>query len=517
MRDRLSQVIGLWLVSCVLASAVAWAAGDTFVIGSNTDPRTLDAHKLHDWQEGIIAWNIYENLLVYDPEEGYAIRPRLAKAWELSADGLSITFHLREGVVFHDGTAFNAAAVAYSWDRFVGIGHTVARYMAPIAGYKVVDEYTIVFYTAKPWAFLVDGFASEKTFRVVSPDYVKAHATAADPWAEGWMGENTCGTGPYKLTRWVRGQYVEAEWNPDYWRPWPEDRQFFKRLVLRNIPEDGMRALMMEKGEIDYSIVIYSPHFDDLRGKPGVVTQLLSGMAQQFVFFNCAKPPLDDVELRRAIAYAVDYEDCVATYLPGAPIARGIFPRGVPGFNEEMPVSTRNLELAKQIFAEAGYRPGEIELEIVPIAGTYQVHTATVIQENLAELGIKVRINPMPWAVYSALRLDVETMPQMSFMYLLTTFADPIDILYRTFVPDPAFKIGYVNKTLGKLVDLAATIPYAPIRWELYKIMQEMVYHDHPALYMWETQFPLVYRADVKGLVLDTLYLSVRAENLWRE
>lgn len=507
-------VIGM-LATLVLGTAV-FAVGDTFVIGSNTDARTLDAHKLHDWQEGVIAWNIYESLLVYDPTD-YSIQPRLATSWGVAEDGKSVTFHLRRGVTFHDGTSFNADAVAYSWERFTGVGHTCAQYLERIKGYDVVDEYTISFYVDEPWAFLVDAFASEKTFRVVAPDYVKAHATPDDPWAQEWMAENTCGTGPYTLTKWVRGEYLEADWYEDYWRDWPEDKTFFKKIVLRNIPESGLRALMMEKGDIDYSCVIYSPHFEAMQAHPDVVAELHSGMAQQFIFFNSSKPPLDDPELRRAISYAVDYEAAAATYLKGAPIARGIFSSRVPGFNPDIPVSTQDMDLAKQIFAEAGYKPGEIKLEIVPIAGTYQLDTAVLIQENLAELGIEVTINPMPWAVYQHLRLDVETMPQMSFMYLMTTFADPLDILYRAFVPDAVFKIGYVNEVVGKLADLAATIPDSEVRWELYKRMQELVWPDHPALYMWETQYPITYRVDVKGVVPDTLYLSLKVETLWRE
>jgi peptide/nickel transport system substrate-binding protein len=512
---RLFSALLIGILWTALLCAVVFAAGDTFVTCENTDIRTLDPAKLHDHQDGTLGWNIYENLLEYDPSD-YSIQPLLAESWTLSKDGKSVTFNLRKGVTFHDGTPFNADAVAYSWDRFIAIGDPTAEHMVNIAGYEVMDKYTIRFYVDEPWAFLLDGFASEKTFRVVSPDYVKAHATSEDPWAEEWMVDHTCGTGPYQLERWVRGQYAEAVWHEDYWGGWPDDRTFFKKIVNRNIPEAGTRSLLMKAGDIDYTPAIDPSQFYQFKDDPNIVTALPSGLGSMFVFFNNSKPPLDDPKLREAISYAIDYEACAVCYQEGVRIAQGIFTSTSPGFNPNIPVSAQNMNLAKQLFAAAGYKRGDIKLEIVCISD-YQVDASEIIKENLAELGIELTVRLTPWAVYQDQRLNVETMPQMSWMYLLTTFADPLDILYRTFVPNPAFKIGYTNEIVGKLSDLASTVADPEVRQQIYWRLQELVYPDHPALYMWEMAFPFVYRADVKGIVLDTLYISMKVHRLWRE
>lgn len=514
MRKSL-YVLAILILGLLISSTVVFGAGDTFVCAEDTDIRTLDPAKLHDHQDGLMGWNIYENLLEYDPAD-YSIRPLLAESWMLSKDGKSVIFNLRMGVTFHDGTPFNADAVVYSWDRFMAIGDPTSEHMVNIAGYEVIDEYTIRFYVDEPWAFLLDGFASEKTFRVVSPDYVKAHATSDDPWAQEWMVDHTCGTGPYELKTWVRGQYTEATWYQEYWGGWPEDKVFFKTLITRNIPEDGMRSLLMKTGEVDFSAAIDPAQFYQFKDDPDVVTALDSGLGSMFVFFNNSKPPLDDPKLREAISYAIDYAACAEVYQEGVRIAQGIFTSTSPGFNPNIPVSTQNMDMAKQLFAEAGYNPGELKLEVVCISD-YQVDASAIMQQNLAELGIELTINQMPWAIYQDLRLNAETMPQMSWMYLLTTFADPLDILYRTFVPNPAFKIGYNNELVGKLSDLAATVADPEVRQQIYWRLQELVYPDHPALYMWEMAFPFVYRSDVRGVVLDTLYISLKVQKLWRE
>ena len=176
---KLLLSVGMALVLVLLPSTNALAAGDVLVIGNETDARTLDPQKVHDHQEGQIAWNIYEGLLKYDVVD-FSIKPLLAVSWKVAQDLKSATFHLRRGVKFQDGTSFNADAVAYAMKRLLALGQTPATYLQKIKRWTVDDPYTITFYTDEPWALWEDAFASHKGLSIPSPTFVKAHATGDD-------------------------------------------------------------------------------------------------------------------------------------------------------------------------------------------------------------------------------------------------------------------------------------------------------------------------------------------------
>lgn len=507
--------VGIALVLHLLSSTTAFAAGDVLVIANETDARTLDPQKVHDHQEGQIAWNIYEGLLKYDVVN-FSVKPLLAVSWKVAQDLKSATFHLRRGVQFQDGTPFNADAVAYAMERLLALGQTPATYLQTVKRWKVDGPYTITFYTDEPWALWEDAFASHKGLSIPSPTFVKAHATADDPWAENWMADHTCGTGPYTLAEWVKGQYVKAVWYPKYWGGWPTDKTVFKTIVLKYVPEISMRTLLLKSGEVDYTAHINPRDIDELRADPRFQVEVVSAMAQMFIFMNQSKPPLSDAKLREAISYAIDYQACADTYLPGTKIAHGILSSSMPGFEPDIPESRQDMAKAKQLFAAAGYKPGDVEIELVPIAGTFEVDTALVVQQNLAKLGLKVNIKPLPWSIYQDLRLNAETMPQMSFMYLELFLADPIGIFDEGFTPDAIFKTGYNNPQVGLLIDRAETMASREKRWGVYKAAQKLVYPDHPALYLWEMSFIFVHRSDVKGFVPDPMHLSLDVHSLWR-
>ena len=144
---KLTAVLTIVMVGAFVISGAVFAAGggDEFVMGSETDARTLDPQKVHDHQSGLIGWNLYESLLEYDVSD-YSIKPLLAVSWEVSQDLKSCTFQLRKGVKFHDGTPFNADAVAYSMERLLALGQTPASYLQTIKRWEVGVPYTIVFY-----------------------------------------------------------------------------------------------------------------------------------------------------------------------------------------------------------------------------------------------------------------------------------------------------------------------------------------------------------------------------------
>ena len=229
----MQRVVGIFtaaMTAVLVFSIVAFTAGATLVIGVYTDPITFDPARVHDCQSGIVTWNTYEGLLKYDFAD-YSIQPSLAVSWEIAEDSKSCTFHLRRGVVFHDGTPFNAEAVAYAMERFLDIGASPTMFLSAVKSWNILDEYTITFYTEEPWAFWEDAFASNKGLRIPSPTYVKAHVTSDDPWAENWMNDHICGTGAYNLVEWFIAQYAKCERFDNYWGGWDNPKKFTEFIV----------------------------------------------------------------------------------------------------------------------------------------------------------------------------------------------------------------------------------------------------------------------------------------------
>lgn len=510
---RASVLLAVALVT-VIVGLLGFAAGDVFVIGQYDDLVTLDPARAHDAQSGVVVWNIYEGLLKYDFTD-YSIRPSLAESWEVSQDATSCTFHLRKGVVFQDGTPFNAQAVAYAFERFLDIGSTVTMFLRAVKEWEVVDDYTIAFRTEGPWAFWEDAFASNKGFRIPSPTYVKAHATNSDPWAQTWMNDHACGTGPYQLVEWVRAQYVRCVRFDGYWGGWTNPKKF-REFIAKIVPEPASRLLMLKSGELDSTHYVSALDVPDLQANPNLVVRIATGSAQMFIFLNCAKPPLNDVKLREALSYAVDYQGSVDLF-PYSVVAQGVLPRAMPGHNPDVPVSQQDTAKAKELLNQAGYKPGTVKLELVYITGEeYQERIATLMKQDFAEVGVELTLRAMPWSVYSELRNSPETAPQMAFLYLEPFLADPLAIIEEGFTPTSLFGT-WKNKEMGDLDTLATRIASRPARWEIYKLMGEIIWPEHPTFYMWEMPVFTAYNKTIKGFVHDYHQGSTPVYDLWRE
>lgn len=508
-------LFGIVVASVLGLSGLVQAAGDTLVMAVHTDFVTFDPQRIHDYYGGLIGWNAHEGLLKNNLEDS-SIETDLAESYKIAPDAKSCTFRLRKGIKFHDGTPFNAEAVAFSMERLLKIDATPATHLRTITHWKIENEYTITFYTPEPWAFWGPAFASHKGLRIVSPTYVKAHATPDDPWAKKWMDDHSCGTGPYQLVEWVRGQYAKAIWFPGHWRGWP-NKKHFKTLLLKKVTEPAMRELMLKSGEADYVPSTPEMSLGILKATPGVSIYSVSAMAQQFIFLNCSRPPFNDKAVREAVNFAIDYDAVLATK-PGAKIAHGILSSVVPAFEPTIPASRRDLKRAKEVLEKAGYKPGTLKIELNPIAGNQaQMQGSLIIQQNLAEVGIDITVNPLLWSVYAGLRTNPKTAPDMVWMYLELFLADALGIIGNGFTPDAIFNAGWINKEVGDLAKLAKRTPDTEARHNIYKKIQKIVYPEFPAVYLFEVPHNFGLRSDVKGFIPDRMHLAIHAWDLWRE
>jgi len=509
-------IVLVGVIACLGAMVVAQTE-NILTVGMFTDPPRLDPAEVSSYEEGIVTYNVYETLLKYDLET-WDILPNLAESWEISEDATEAIFHLQADIKFHDGTDFDAEAVKYSFDRTVAIGRAPSAYLTGITSVEIVDPLTIKMVTGEPWAFWEDVFACVKALPIISPAFVQAHATDNDPWGAEWVNENTCGTGPYQLVEWEHGGYLRLERFPDYWRGW-SDRNF-QTVMVMIVREPAKQKLFFQRGALDIPYAIPVSDYPALAEDPDVKVVPVTGLAERFINMKADRPPLNNKYLRQAIAYAIDYESAVQLR-PYAKVAQGPIPSHALGFNDSLEVSHQDLNKARELMQESGYAPGEVKLEMVYVAGLdYQRNLAVLVQSNLAEIGINLKLSSMPWSTLFPLLADPDKSPAMYIFYSAARFGDPHGILWEMFAPDalgPAgFNNGYNNPEVGRLLDLAETTVDRDARAGLYSQVSEIIAEDQPAIFLWEVPYPQIYRADLQNVVPDGLFRAYYFYEIYR-
>ena len=490
----------------------------TITVATFSDPPRLDGNAVGTYESGIVTYSVYEPLLKYDLVD-FSVKPCLAVDWEISGDGKSAIFYLRKDVRFHDGTDFNAEAVKFNYERTMALGVSPSVLLEAIKEVEVIADYTIKFTTEEPFAFWEDNLASLKGLVMESPSYVKAHATDDDPWAKDWMHEHTCGTGPYMVKEWRHDEYVEMVKFVDYWGGWTGKEP--DRVFVRVVMEPGKRKLMLEKGNIDIAYAIPTDMFPALEENPDITVIGVGGMAQQFIPMKCHKGPFANRLLRKAVTYAIDYE--AATKVQAYAVhAQGPIPRAMYCHDDTLLIYHQDVEKAKLLMKAAGYSPGEVEVTLTYIAGLeFHRKLAVLVQENLADIGIKVNLQMMTWAVFASLATDPDKSTDMYVFYSAARTADPYIILWETFSPGGlgpgGWNNGYNNPEVGELIDLVEVTPDREVRAEIYKEVQRIITEDAPALFLFEKPYYFVYRAYLKGIIADRMFNSYYYYEMWRE
>jgi len=507
----------LTLFAVTLLAGPALAA-DVLTVVTTHEPPRLDPAEVVSYESGIATYQVYENLLKYDLND-FTIKPSLAEKWEVAPDAQSATFHLRQGVKFHDGTPFNAEAVKFNFDRTKAINRAPAKYLELITKVEIVDDYTIKFQADKPWAFWEDAFATRKALSMISPAFVKKNAPADDPWAAKYMHDHTCGTGPYMVAEWVHGQHVKLVKFPDYWQGW--EGKHFDTAFVKIVREPANCLLALKKGTTDIAYDIPEPKLEELSKTEGITVEIVGGMAQMYFPMKCSKGVLADVNVRKAIYHAINLDEIVKAR-PGAVVAHGVVPRAMLGYNPDVPKHEYNPQKAKDILAKAGYKPGQLTVNMVYIAGPeYQRRGAMIVKQNLSEVGINLNTQAMPWSTFFPLLADPETAPEMYWFYSAARFADPHGMFWEVFAPaalgKSGFNNGYDNPEVGKLLDEAEVTADREKRGEIYKKVNAIIVNDQPAVFAFEMPYSFTYRSNLKGVIPDRLFRSYVFYDLSRE
>ena len=370
----------------------------------------------------------------------YNIRGELAESFDVSPDGLKITFKLRKDAKFQDGSPVTADDVKWSLDRVVtakvlGKAQLLTGSMTDASQFKVIDPATIEVTLPQPDKLALPNLATVYPI-IINSKVAKAHVTEDDPWAEKWLKENTAGSGAYVIEQFKPGEQVILKRN-DAWNRGPDGKQaFFKRLIVQSVPEPATRANLVEKGDADIVVDLQASDAQSLEAKGKLqVISTPQYNAITFISMNNQMPPFDKPDVRRAVAYALPYDDMfkAALFGRGAPLFNGTWADGKPpngNFPIPQPVKL-DLEKAKAYLKAAGYPDGFSTTFSFNVGQSATAEPmAALLKESLGKIGIKVDIQKLPDAQMST-QITEKKLP--FFTEGIVAWLPSTDYFYRNF------------------------------------------------------------------------------------
>lgn len=502
----LAAVVAVALLAFPMPAGSAQATPqDVLIFGTTSDVETMDPQVTVD----NIAWRAiyycYDRLVQLKGGTTEVV-PQLAESWTSSADGKTFTFRLRKGVKFVDGTPFDAKAVASSFTRMFKMGKGAAGLWDGIldaSGITVVDPFTIRFTLKTPFAPFLGSLATDQA-SIVSPGVMK-HETGGD-LAQAWLAGNSAGTGPYVLKEWRRGERIVLERNPAYWGARPALRQ----VILRNIPDPAVLRDLLERGEVDMGETLTDDQLDAIKGKPGITVFEAPSFQATYLYLNNRNRYLENVKVRRAISYAIDYQGIIRGVKKGRAVQmRGPIPQGMAGHDKTVFQYYRDLATARRLLAEAGHPQGfELSLLIDPGIREW-ADVATIVQANLAEVGIKVKIVGFARPTMRA-KLDKADF-DMATGFWTPDYPDADMFTWFWFYSKNGGLAGnrsfYSNPRMDELVVAQRQEPDPAKRMQLFRQIQKIAVDDAVYVYLHQAVYRIPMRSSVKGYVYNPMLL----------
>lgn len=511
-----SAALTALLVALALLTAFAVACGDEGSSGGaaiDTDVLSMATRMtLSSWDPRISAGdeplflaNIYEPLLyVNPPGSAEPYTPCLATSWEVSDDGLTWTFRLREGVTFHDGTPFDSKAAKASIEstRDVDLGGAYIWYS--VKKVTTPDEFTVKIKTSYP-AGLDRVATAMYAAWMFSP---KAANKSTEWWDDG---PKAIGTGPWKLESYAPNEETVLIRNPDYWGGWKEGQ--FQKVVLRFVDDASTQRQMLEAGEVHIADVLPRDGVPTLQENPDVKILIVPSVQNYVLQFNTQRKPLDDKRVRQALAWALPYDGIIKVGTNGyaeqsrGPMPASLYPHDPDGFQY-----TQDLEKAKQLLAEAGYPDGGFKLKLTYSSDEeYAPKFVPLIKETFAELGIDVDLQPLLFEQQWAAAKGPEAGRQDLFALIWWPgYPDGYDSLYSLFHTEdpPLWNLSYwydpaFDDTIDTASSLEATDPDKAMAG--YKKAQAVLADEVPAAFLFDPD--LIYGLS-PALQLDDMAIN---------
>ena len=427
--------------------------------------------------------------------------PLYFESWEESADGLTYTVKVRQGVTFDDGTEVTAETVRFWVERNLNTPGGGAWLLNNIAFIEnppeVIDKYTVQFTTEAPSPMVMQQFYMTSSVPV-DPKVVEKYATEDDPWAiEHFQSNVENASGPYRIASWLPDQEVVFEKRENYWGT----ERAYDKIIWKIIPSNAERVQLLSAGVIDVAIGLGTEDFAALAGVDGVVVQRFPSKNEAYVGMGNSIAPFDNVLMRQAVSYGVDYDDILTNVYKGeAQRLFGPIPNGSAVSLGDQVGYTRDVERARELLAEAGYDGSPVTLSIDAGKGEHQL-IAVRVQSHLAEIGMDVEIEVLTAAVFAERKVGKQL--QMFVDELLAWIDDPN---YQLSLSLQSGVFGnyadYNNERVDEIIRDGWAEKDPAVRRAMFEEAQRLITEDAPWVFMAQPDYKIALRDNVGGFAL---------------
>jgi peptide/nickel transport system substrate-binding protein len=486
-------------------------ASSQLVVARVKDAIGLDPSRETDGLSLNITTEVFQNLVRFKPGT-FEVVPDVAKTWTSSPDGKSWTFVLQPGLKFTDGTPLDAAAVKFNFDRWrltknpyhgnFGYPYWASQFggfdqKSVVADVQAPARDRVTMRLKTPFGpFLRD--LAMPSFAIGSPAAIKSDTQG--------FGLKPVASGPYAVAEWVKDDHVSLIENPN----WAGGKVVYSSVIVRDIPDQSTSVLSMKKGDID---ILVDPRPDDARDlakQSGITLYREPSNNVTYLAMNVEKKPFDNVNVRRAIAYAID-KAVIATsfYALGAQVADNWTPPGMLGENPAVKAYPRDVALAKRLLAQAGLPAGFSTLLYYPTSPRPYMpepqRMAEAIQANLRDIGVNVTLQPLEFGVFLSKVRNGEH--PMCLIGWTGDNGDPDNFMYDLLDQDSAVKPNAQNYSFWrdpafhKLMLAGQQTVDENKRAAIYRQANAMIHDQTPAVPIVHSVVSFAAKSSVGGVV----------------
>ena len=507
-------LLAMAVVFAMASTTQAATPKDTFVMAKDvSDIITLDPAEVFELSGGEIIANLYDRLMMFEPENLTKLVGGVAESWEVSGDGKSITFTVRPGLKFHSGNPVTAEDVAWSLQRVVKLNKTPAFIVTQLGWNKdnvdglvqaLDDTHVKVTITEEFSPGLVLNALSAGVASVVDKKLVLEHEKDGDMGYE-WLKSNSAGSGPFVLKSWKANEVITMDAFPEYRHGAPA----MKRVIVRHVAEPSAQRLLLEKGDVDMSRNLTPDQIKGVEGNSDIAIDNNPKGTIVYMAANAAHPTLGNPDVVQALRYLVDYKGMQDSFLAGQFVVHQAFwPSGLWGALDETPYAL-DVAKGKELLAKAGY-PDGFSVRIDTLNASPFPEIAQSVQSTLAKGGIKAEIvtseGKTLWPMYRARKHEL-LLARWSPDYVdphanADAFAhNPDNRLEAKLTGVLAWRNAWQDQAINELAVQARNEINLDKREQMYLDLQRKMQKTGPFVIMFQQNEQVARQKNVKGFV----------------
>ena len=500
------------LLSTALAfPALAATRGGTMVFGRAIESQFLDPVHTSQNADIWLSLNLYDTLLLASAD-GKGVEPGLASTYKVSDDGKTLTFTMRPGLKFSDGSPIDVSDVKWSLDRArsKADGGDFAFLLGSVASIDTTAPDEVILHMAHPDPVILQALATfnagimpEKLLMAAPGDNLMDKSKA--------FAEHPVGSGPFMLTSWKRNTEMVMSRNPNYWKDGMDGKKlpYLDGIRFVIIPDDATRVLKLRAGELDAAEFVPYSRVTELKADPKLDMELFPAAQMNYFAFNArptlkdgTKNPLNDVKVRQALNYATDKEALiqVVTYGTGT-LARSYMPMSTPLAYGPKPLYPYDIAKAKALLQEAGYGSG-LDITCMVLAGSQDdAAKVATLQQLWGQIGVRLKVEQLEAATRLA-RYNAGDF-QMRTSLWTNDINDPNEItsIFAYYPSRQNNRSGWDDKRIDELFETSQGELDPAKRAAEYKEIQERYYEAAPIVFGYEVPYPVALLKKVHDFV----------------